>query len=195
MRLYLKRVIRWGLAACLVFYLQIKKSLAQSIDEKGQTIIPNTKEQDKPKIQRIAGTIVDDKTEDPMVFATVIVKGEHNQIVYGTFTDEEGKFSIPLSDTSLKGNLQISVRYIGYQDTTFSIPVVKGAIQDLRWLRINSTSDQSEELHKVPIRLSRGCVIMGDVVSIVHRPNLNVQSIGNNKSYNSEEIERYNLLR
>ena len=191
---YLNRVMRWGLTACMIMYLQVKKTIAQITDEKGQTIVPSLKSESEKKIQQIEGRIVDDETDEPISFATVVMRNDQNEVIYGSFTDENGYFKIPLTDTSLVGELSLKVRYVGYQDTSFSIPVVQGAVQDLRWSRENTTKLNRNDIARLPLRMTRGHVILGCAVTVRYEPPL-IQSIGNNKSYRSEDIQRYNLGR
>ena len=61
----------------------------------------------------ITGTVIDKKLNEPIIGATVQVKGTNN----GSITDMEGKFS--LKNVSKGGILTVS--YIGY--TTQSIPL------------------------------------------------------------------------
>jgi TonB-dependent receptor len=56
---------------------------------------------------KITGTVIDQKTNEPLIGATVVVKGT----AIGTATDVDGKFDINVE----AGNHTIEVKYLGYQ--------------------------------------------------------------------------------
>jgi len=193
-KVYAERMMRWAITACMILYLQVKKTFAQGTDEKGQTTVPSLKSAPEKKIQQIQGRIVDDESDEPIPFATVVMRNGKNEVLYGSFTDENGYFKIPLKDTSLAGEILLQVRYLGYQDTSYSIPVVQGVIQDLRWANNSTKKLDRKDIVELPLRISRGDVMLGCAVSVKYEPPL-IQAIGNNKTYRSEDIQRYNLGR
>lgn len=94
----------------MILYLQVKKTFAQGTDEKGQTTVPSIKSEPEKKIQQIEGRIVDDESDEPIPFATVDMRNDQNVVIYGSFTDKNGYFRIPLTDTSLAGDIQLQAR-------------------------------------------------------------------------------------
>ncbi|MEM1325956.1 MAG: TonB-dependent receptor [Bacteroidota bacterium] len=60
---------------------------------------------------QLQGTIVDTKTQEPLISATISVKNS-NQENFGTVTDINGGFTLQLAE----GDYEITVSYIGYQD-------------------------------------------------------------------------------
>jgi len=110
LRVYAGRMMRWAITACMILYLQVKKTFAQGTDEKGQTTVPSIKSEPEKKIQQIEGRIVDDESDEPIPFATVVMRNDQNVVIYGSFTDKNGYFRIPLTDTSLAGDIQLQAR-------------------------------------------------------------------------------------
>lgn len=66
-------------------------------------------------IIEINGTVIDDKSNDPLIFADLIVKGTN----IATITNTEGDYLLKIPD-SLKTN-PVLVQYLGYQELEVSI--------------------------------------------------------------------------
>jgi hypothetical protein len=64
--------------------------------------------------QNISGTVVDASSGDPVIGATVLIKGSS----IGTITDVDGKFSI---NNTLSGTRQLEIGFLGYQTMLMSI--------------------------------------------------------------------------
>ena len=80
---------------------------------------------------KVSGTVVDEATGDPVIGATVKIKGTGTGVV----TDYDGNFSI---DASVGQTLEIS--YIGY--TTQTMKVTKGGQYDIRLSEDTHTLEQ-----------------------------------------------------
>src|SRR5690554_3411262 len=64
----------------------------------------------------IEGTIIEEDTNIPLEYATVIIKTKaDNKIITGGITDPKGKFKIEVP----VGTYEISVEYISYKTKTF----------------------------------------------------------------------------
>ncbi|MGJ8550027.1 MAG: TonB-dependent receptor domain-containing protein [Winogradskyella wichelsiae] len=64
----------------------------------------------------IKGTVLEDDTNIPLEYATVVIKSKiDNKIITGGITDPKGKFEVEVP----AGNYEISVEYISYQTKTF----------------------------------------------------------------------------
>ncbi|MBU2951960.1 TonB-dependent receptor [Tamlana agarivorans] len=71
----------------------------------------------KGKELTITGTVIDEETKQPLEYATIsFFSKAENKIVEGGITNENGKFSIPIS----KGTYDIAIEYISY--TTITLP-------------------------------------------------------------------------
>ncbi|MBI1305511.1 MAG: TonB-dependent receptor plug domain-containing protein [Bacteroidetes bacterium] len=82
----------------------------------------------------IRGSVIEDATGDPVIFADVLVKGHPN----GASTDIDGKFSISLAP----GTYTLEVAYLGYQTLVLTDVVVKANdVTILNDLRIKEKSD------------------------------------------------------
>lgn len=88
---------------------------------------------------KIAGTILDKETEEPMVGAIVTVEGTS----YGAATDVDGKFvilNVPV------GTYNIKVSYIGYQTTNLAgVKVVAGLTREID-VKLISSAIQTQEV-------------------------------------------------
>ena len=72
----------------------------------------------RPAIAEIAitGKVLDTNTNQPLEYATVVIKNTKTQKVSGGITDQKGNFKIKTS----KGTYQISIEYISYK--TIKLP-------------------------------------------------------------------------
>ncbi len=73
---------------------------------------------------QITGTVVDADSNEPLIGASVLVKGTST----GTITDIDGSFSI-ISDRT--GDCRIEVAYLGYQTTLFPAPSCSGDLGNI----------------------------------------------------------------
>ncbi len=113
---------------------------------------------------QISGTVLDDKTNEPLVGAAVLNLTTNN----GTVTDIDGKFKLNAGD----GTHQVKVTYLGYTDMTKTV-VVKGS----------TTLD---------FGLSSG-VLLGDeiVISASKRPEKLTNSPATIQTISAEQIDAY----
>ena len=102
----------------------------------------------------ITGTVIDKKLNEPIIGATVQVKGTNN----GSITDMEGKFS--LKNVSKGGILTVS--YIGY--TTQSIPL-NGTQTSFR-IELSEDSKTLDEVVVVGFGTQKKVNLTGSVASV-----------------------------
>ena len=81
---------------------------------------------------RTEGTIVDEKTQEPLPFVAVVVKQNGKQVV-GTVTDFDGNFSLELPE----GEYEFEISCIGYKKKTF--PVKLPSDKPLTPIKLEST--------------------------------------------------------
>ena len=93
-------------------------------------------------IGTIAGKITDEKTGDPVIGATIVVKGTPK----GAATDVDGNFQIQVD----AGTYTIQVNYIGYQ--TKEIEEVKVANNATASINVAITESKSTQLSEVVVR-------------------------------------------
>jgi TonB-dependent receptor len=92
----------------------------------------------------IAGKVTDEKTGEPLIGATVMVKGTS----FGTVTDVDGRFTIPVD----AGDYTVEVKYMGYGNKEISeVHVTDG---NAATLNVVVTPKKSTELSEVTVRSS-----------------------------------------
>ena len=72
----------------------------------------------------ITGKVVDSKTNQPLEYATVVLKNTKTAKISGGITDEKGNFNIKTP----KGNYEISVEYISFKTKKFPIQEITSNI-------------------------------------------------------------------
>lgn len=98
----------------------------------------------------ISGTIVDQKTNEPLEYATVVLKNLKTNKVNGGITDENGKFTI----RTPKGTYDVSFEFISFK--TKKIPA-KALTQNFNFGTIKLTED-SETLDEISIVAEKSTV-------------------------------------
>jgi outer membrane receptor for ferrienterochelin and colicin len=91
------------------FGLAFKRINNQIVVKKGKTV--------QSKAYKVEGTVRDASTNEPLIFANIVVKGTQ----YGIATDERGKFSLIVP----RGNDTLRCSYVGYQTVEIPISVDK----------------------------------------------------------------------
>ena len=91
---------------------------------------------------RISGQVTDEKTGEPVIGATVVVKGTPN----GASTDIDGNFTI----SSAAGTYTVEVKYIGYQPK--EVTNVKVAATGVTNLNIAISESSNTTLNEVVVR-------------------------------------------
>ena len=84
----------------------------------------------------VTGTVIDESTEDVIPFATAILKSrETNETITGATTDDFGVFLLETADSSC----YLTVRFMGYFDTTFLELEFNGNTADLGTILLQSS--------------------------------------------------------
>jgi len=186
----LKSVLNFSLAFLLIAFWDLKKSFAQIADEKGEIheIAPL-------KVKRsntFRGILRDTENNEVLPFATIQAYSQNDKRVAACITDQEGKFSFKLDSTDLT-EIRVEVKYIGYQDTSFKIPIVADIISPLKLF--------ASEVQEIPLIRIRPREIMGSMVIGVMRipaaeqPKIIQDKTGTTRTYRAKEIEQFNLGR
>ena len=68
---------------------------------------------------KITGKVLDKDTNQPLEYATVVLKNETNGTVTGGITTENGDFSIKVK----KGIYEISIEFLGFEPVVFKSQV------------------------------------------------------------------------
>ncbi|WP_347158069.1 TonB-dependent receptor domain-containing protein [Pontibacter chitinilyticus] len=94
---------------------------------------------------RIAGTVVDAATQQPVPYATIaLVNPTTSKPIDGTMADEKGKFSL---EKVAEGTYRVAVSFIGYETKTIDIAVTdKQSSIDLGKITINGTAQALQEV-------------------------------------------------
>ncbi len=90
----------------------------------------------------IKGTVLEDGTNEPLIGATVVVKGTTK----GATTDIDGNFTLPGVDA---GNQTIVISYVGYDNKEMSVNVVDGQTTDVGRITISTGSVGLKEVEVI----------------------------------------------
>lgn len=102
-------------------------------------------------VVRTEGTVVDEKTQEPLPFVAVLVKQNGKQVV-GTVTDFDGNFSLELPE----GEYVLEISTIGYKKKTFTVKLPSD--KPLTPIKLESTG--------VPL-IDTGIIINKDAVPLI----------------------------
>ena len=91
----------------------------------------------------ITGKVVDSKTNQPLEYATLILKDTKTQKISGGITDEKGNFNVKTS----KGTYEISIEYISFKSKKYPVQAIT---KDLN-LGIIKLSEDASSLDEVVI--------------------------------------------
>jgi len=180
---------KYFLAFVIIGYSQIKQSIAQIVDEKG--VKEDEKRDSIKRTNEFKGTIRDEADHYELPFATIVVTNSQGTLLTGAVTDVEGKFKFELDTSGLK-EITLSIKYLGYQDTSFTIPIFPGTTAPLS---LYAEATNPLDIQLIPLREIKGNMILGAMISIPEEPRIILDNTGNIKSYSSEEIERLNMGR
>ena len=92
----------------------------------------STQQQSKKK-RNVTGTVVDAENGDPVIGATVVVKGQKD----GVITDLDGNFTISVSGS----RVQLEFSYIGYKKKTVDVGDLESTNQQIKKQVINRHKD------------------------------------------------------
>lgn len=95
--------------------------------------------------QEISGTVVDDRTGEPVIMANVLIKGTSN----GTSTDLDGNFTIKVNQSQFP--VTLSVSFIGYQTKEV---LVNAATSNLK-ITLTEDSEMLDAVDVIEQRLSK----------------------------------------
>lgn len=93
----------------------------------------------QPFTQTIRGTVVDDATEQPLAFASVVVMDTNPQL--GTVTDANGQFVITQVPT---GRCAIQATFVGYQSVVVPEVLVTHSKEVVLLIKLRETAQQLE---------------------------------------------------
>ena len=88
-----------------------------------------------PRNGSISGKVVDAKSQQPIPYATIVIKDTANKTVTGGITDDKGSFEIKKIP---EGKNIVEVQFIGYQVFKKEVNLVSGKLkQNLRYYSFN----------------------------------------------------------
>ena len=97
-----------------------------------------------PKNGSVSGKVVDAKTQEPIPYATIVIKDMAGKTVTGGITDELGVFEIKKIP---EGKNIVEVQFIGYQTVQKEINLVSGNLkQNLGIIQLNEEAANLEEV-------------------------------------------------
>ncbi len=103
-----------------------------------------TAKNELPKNGSVAGTVVDSKTNEPIPYATVVVKDMDGKTITGGITDELGVFEIKKIP---EGKRIVEIQFIGYQTFKKEINLVSGNLkQNLGSIKLVEEAASLEEV-------------------------------------------------
>lgn len=91
----------------------------------------------------IKGRVLEEASEQPVAFATIlVVETETKKAITGTTTQEDGSFSLETDAV----NFYIEVSFIGFETRTFGQPVTRGETIDLGAIVLSENAQKLEEV-------------------------------------------------
>jgi len=93
---------------------------------------------------KLKGNLIDSDSESPLEFATVSIFDQEDNLVTGTISDFEGKFTIPITE----GTYTIKIQFVGYKETVLANQTITSStdIYDIGILRIAPDVEQLSEV-------------------------------------------------
>ena len=103
----------------------------------------------------LLGKVIDEKTGEPIPFATVVIKDNNENLIIGSITDEKGRFKI---DKIPIGNWKVELQYLSYE-TVFREITITSAAPKVDFGKQNM-SVQATELNEVVVRAEKSTVTL-----------------------------------
>ena len=119
----------------------------------------NAKSQTKPSLQ-ISGKLTDSLIQQPISFATLLLKNEQKVQVKSVISTKDGTFSLPgLS----KGNYSINIIHVGYQSKIVNVSL-DSTSKTLEPINLITTTSQ---LKSVTVTADRP-LVKQEILSLIH---------------------------
>jgi len=97
-----------------------------------------------PKNGSVSGKVVDAKTQDPISYATIVIKDMTDKTVTGGITDDKGSFEIKKVP---EGKNIVEIQFIGYESFKQEVSLVSGRLkQNLGIIRLNESAATLDEV-------------------------------------------------
>ncbi len=107
-----------------------------------------------PKNGSISGKIIDTATQQPIPYATIVIKGKDNKTVTGGITDENGNFKI---DKIPEGEYNVEFQFIGYKTVTKKVSITsKKADVEMGAIALE---EDAQDLDEVVVRAETSTVV------------------------------------
>jgi len=145
-----------------------------------------------PKTGILTGLVIDNKTKEPVPFATIVIKDTTNKIITGGITDESGKFKITQIPQS---KIFFEVQFMGYKTFKKSITITQETSrQNLGTIRliedtanldeveiVAETSTVVQKIDRKVINVGKDLVAVGPTASDIMNniPSVSVDQNGN----------------
>lgn len=152
------------------------------------------------QVSRITGQVLDDGNNQPLAFASVVLKAQDETVISGTITDKEGKFT--LTEVSA-GTYRLEVEFIGFASQQTIISLKEGETVHLPSFNLSESVKRLEgvtitaQKSTIEQRLDRKVVNVGkDLISqgpsaidlMNNLPSVNINSDGNVSFRGSENV-------
>ncbi len=119
---------------------------------------------------QIEGIVLDSETKTPLEYATITFKDSTNKRIFlGALTNSKGKFLVEIK----KGNYQITIEYLGFQQQTSSLSVSINKSLGKIYLK-----PAKEQLHEVVVTSQKSIQIRNRKISLI--TSKDISSKGNN---------------
>ena len=99
------------------------------------------------EIVELTGTIIEKTSNQPLEFATVIVKPDKGERVYGGMTDRKGRFKVDVPT----GNYTISVEFLSFKTYTLASQAIQ-ADKELAPIYMEEDSEALDEVEVIAER-------------------------------------------
>ncbi len=139
------------------------------------------------KKYNLSGTLVDAQLKTPLEFATITILDSDDQVLTGTVTDVEGRFSLPLTNGSYKVKIEF-LSFLPYEtnvdlqkDTDLGTIALEPDAQQMETVEVRAEKSQMEfKLDKKVFNVGKDLTNQGGSVNDVleNLPSVTVESTG-----------------
>ena len=127
---------------------------------------------------KVTGKVIEKTTGEVLPFATVTIQSKEKKVLGGTYTSEDGKFSL---NNIAEGEQSVKVSFIGYKDTTIEAFIEYiGTVCDLGTIALNPNARQLSAAvvtSKVPVIEQKLDKIVMNVSEAVHTQGSNALEV------------------
>lgn len=190
-----KRYFKYAFLTAILLWFSgwVNKVFAQVSD----SLIVNAQDSTKTFSSiRVSGTVKDTiNSDDPVAYVTLQLY-HNNELIGGTYSDENGQFSIEAKkNISSTDSLTLVTKYLSYQDNKKIINLGSDSLNQEVITEDNQISINQDIVLTSFIDVRLGVMETFTVGMIKPLPKININKTSNTTTYDSDEIERSNLGR